>query len=78
MVTVGQGEVIPVELILEPYIDSTVILYAGAGLLLAGVAYVIINRRAREKAISAGKAVYAAGGELYHKVGDAYVKVRDA
>lgn len=78
MVTVGQGEVIPVELTLEPYIDSTVILYAGAGLLLAGVAYVIINRRAREKAISAGKAVYAAGGELYHKVGDAYVKVRDA
>ncbi len=82
MVTIGLGEVTPIELTLKPYLDSdnltTIALYAGAGLLLAGTAYVIVNRKARAKAISAGKSAWTKGGELYQKAGETYVKVRDA
>lgn len=82
MVTVGMGEVVPVELTLNPIIDSgditTLALYAGAGLLLAGTAYVLVNKKARAKATEYGRTAWDKSKKAYGKAGELYVKVRDA
>jgi len=82
IVTIGVGEVMPVELTLNPIIDSddmtTIAIYAGAGILLAGVAYVVINKRARARAIELGHGAWEKGKKAYGKAGELYVKVRDA
>ena len=82
IVTIGVGEVMPVELTLNPIIDSgditTLALYAGAGLLLAGVAYVVINKRARARAIELGHGAWEKGKKAYGRAGELYAIARDA
>ncbi len=82
IVTIGVGEVMPVELTLNPIIDSgditTLALYAGAGLLLAGVAYVVINKRARARAIELGHGAWKKGKKAYGRAGELYAIARDA
>jgi hypothetical protein len=82
IVTVGMGEVVPVELTLNPIIDTgditTLALYAGAGLLLAGTAYVLVNKKARAKATEYGRTAWDKSKKAYGKAGELYVKVRDA
>ncbi len=82
IVTIGVGEVMPVELTLNPIIDSgditTLALYAGAGLLLAGVAYVVINKRARARAIELGRTAWDKSKKAYGRAGELYAIARDA
>ncbi len=82
MVTVGVGEVVPVELTLTPIIDTgditTLALYAGAGLLLAGVAYVVVNKRSRAKATEIVRTTWDAGKKAYGRAGELYTIARDA
>lgn len=82
MVTVNAGDVVPVELTLNPIIDSdditTLALYAGAGLLLAGTAYVLVNKKARARATEYGRTAWDKSKKAYGRAGELYVKVRDA
>jgi len=86
IVTVGVGEVMPIELYLNPLLDSDdlgkIALLAGAGVVLAGIAYVVINKRARARTIELGRTAWTKGGELgraaYNKAGELYVAARDA
>jgi len=86
IVTIGVGEVMPIELYLNPFLDSDdlgkVALLAGAGVVLAGVAYVAINKKRRAQAIELGRTAWTKGGELgraaYGKAGELYVAARDA
>ena len=82
IVTIGVGEVVPVELTLNPIIDTGDItrlaLYAGAGLLLAGVAYVVINKRARARAIELGRTAWDKSKKAYGRAGELYAIARDA
>jgi len=82
IVTIGVGEVMPVELTLNPIIDTGDItrlaLYAGAGLLLAGVAYVVINKRARARAIELGRTAWDKSKKAYGRAGELYAIARDA
>jgi len=82
IVTIGVGEVMPVELTLNPIIDTGDItrlaLYAGAGLLLAGVAYVVINKRARARAIKLGRTAWDKSKKAYGRAGELYAIARDA
>ncbi len=85
MITASPGEVIPVEITLNSIFNmgnlSTLAGYAGGGLLLVGGAYVLINRRARARAISASQTAWTKGKELggqaYQIAGDTYTLVRD-
>ena len=82
IVTIGVGEVMPVELTLNPIIDSDdlrkVALLAGAGILLAGVAYVVINKRARARAIELGRTAWDKSKKAYGRAGELYAIARDA
>ena len=82
IVTIVVGEVMPVELTLNPIIDSDdlrkVALLAGAGILLAGVAYVVINKRARARAIELGHGAWEKGKKAYGRAGELYAIARDA
>ena len=82
IVTIGVGEVMPVELTLNPIIDTGDItrlaLYAGAGLLLAGTAYVLVNKKARAKAIEYGRTAWDKSKKAYGRAGELYAIARDA
>ena len=92
MVTLRAGDSVEMEFILEPQLGTedimTVVMYAGAGLLLVGGVYVLINRSARAKAIAVGKTAlehgrvlggqaYQVAGGAYGLAGDLYTQVRD-
>lgn len=91
MVTAGPGQVIPVELLLEPLPESntltTIIIWGGLGLVLVGGMYIIVNRSAREKAtkiaqqawhvgVRAGQAAYSTAGKVYDEASQLYTKAR--
>lgn len=82
IVTIGVGEVMPVELTLNPIIDTGDItrlaLYAGVGLLLAGTAYVLVNKKARAKATEYGRTAWDKSKKAYRRAGELYAIARDA